>query len=104
MRCQPHPSLDALSSCWRWALLVPSPYSWALHLRSLALGPESLSPPRSRCILEGPPTSYLPISILSAGHQKAITSGEGGTWEEKLMEEGSGVGRGEPDQVLDEGR
>jgi hypothetical protein len=44
---QPDPSLDALSSCWRWALQVSSPYWWAFHLRSLFLSPESLWPFRS---------------------------------------------------------
>ena len=39
---QPHPSLDVLSFCWRWALQVPSPHCRAFHLSS-----ESLSPPKS---------------------------------------------------------
>jgi hypothetical protein len=46
--CEMAPSsLYVLSSCWRWALFVPSPYCWAFHLRFLPLSPESLSPPRS---------------------------------------------------------
>ena len=44
---QPHPSFDALSFCWRWALQVPSLQCRAFHLRSLPLSPESLSPPMS---------------------------------------------------------
>jgi hypothetical protein len=40
--------------------------------------------------LEGTPNLLSPCSILSAGPQKAITIGEGGTWEEKLTGEGSG--------------
>jgi hypothetical protein len=41
---QPHPSLDVLSPCWRWALEIPSSY---YHLRSLSLSPRSISTPRS---------------------------------------------------------
>jgi hypothetical protein len=44
---KPHPSFDALSSWWRWALHVPSPYCQAFHLGFLPLSPESLSPLRS---------------------------------------------------------
>jgi hypothetical protein len=69
VRWQPHPSLDVLSSCWRWALYVTSTYYQAFHLRSLPLIPESLSPPRSLVeFWRVLPTSYflrLPVSILS---------------------------------------
>jgi hypothetical protein len=57
---QPHPLLDALSFYWRWALQVPSPHCRAFHLRSVPLGLESLSPPRSLVHSRGshqPPTS-----------------------------------------------
>ena len=39
---QPHPSFDALSFSWRWALQVPSPQWRAFHLRSLPFSPEIL--------------------------------------------------------------
>jgi hypothetical protein len=52
---QPHPSLDVLSSCWRWALKVPFPYCLAFHLRSLPLNPESLSALRSLMYFGGSP-------------------------------------------------
>jgi hypothetical protein len=58
---QTPPSFDTLSSCWRWALKVPSPYCLAFHLRSLPLSPESLSPPRSLVqSLEGLPPPFFP--------------------------------------------
>jgi hypothetical protein len=44
---QPYPSLDVLSSWWRWVLLVPSPYCQVFHLRPIPLSHGSLSPPRS---------------------------------------------------------
>ena len=64
-------SLDDLSSCWRWALKVPSPYCQAFHLRSLPLSLWSLSPPRSLVHSGGSPQppSSLPVYILSAGPQ-----------------------------------
>ena len=55
---------------------------------------ESLTSQISGAFWRGPTTSYLPVSILSAGPQKAITIGNEGTWEEKLMEEGSEGQRG----------
>jgi hypothetical protein len=67
---QPHPSLQAPSFCWRWALQVPSPHYRACHLRSLLLSPERLSPPRSLVCSGGTPNlQRLPVSILSAGLQ-----------------------------------
>jgi hypothetical protein len=51
---QPHPSLDALSFCWRWALQVASPQCSAFHLRSLSLVPR-VSPPRSLIHSAGSP-------------------------------------------------
>jgi hypothetical protein len=41
------PLFDFLSSCWRWALQVPSLYCQAFHLKFLPLIPETLLPPRS---------------------------------------------------------
>jgi hypothetical protein len=55
-----HPSLDALTFCWMWALKILFPHYKASGLRSLLLIPESLSPPRSLVHSEGllqPPTS-----------------------------------------------
>lgn len=60
---QLHPSLDALSFCWRWALQVPSIHCRTFHLRSFPLGPLQ--------------TAYLlrlPMSILSAGPQDVSSS------------------------------
>ena len=37
--------LEVLTIYWRWTLWVPSSQCWAFWLRSLPLGPESLSPP-----------------------------------------------------------
>ena len=37
--------LEVLTIYWRWTLGVPSSQCWAFWLRSLPLGPESLSPP-----------------------------------------------------------
>jgi hypothetical protein len=56
----PPPSFDVLSSCWRWALEVPSAYCQAYHLRSLPLSSERLSFPRSLMHSGGSP--QLPIS------------------------------------------
>ena len=64
MGWQPHPSLDALSSCWRWALQVPSPHCRAFHLRSLPLSPESLSPPRSLVHSGGSPQPFTSQGYL----------------------------------------
>jgi hypothetical protein len=73
VRWQPPSSLDALSSCWRWALQVPSPYCPAFHLRSFPLSPKSFSPPRSLVHSGGspqPPTSrgcQFPFFLLTLG-------------------------------------
>jgi hypothetical protein len=62
--CPTPSSLDVLSSCWGWALQVPSPYCQAFHPRSLPLIPESLSPPRSLVHSGGssPPPPQPPTS------------------------------------------
>ena len=59
-----HPLLDALSFCWRWTLKVPSPHYRAIHIGSLPLSPESLSPPRSLVHSRGadqPPRGFNPF-------------------------------------------
>jgi hypothetical protein len=61
---QPHPSLDVLSFCWRWALEVHSAHCRAFHLRSLPLSPESLSPPRS-LVHSGESPHLLPSEVPS---------------------------------------
>ena len=63
---QPHPSLNALFLCWRWAPKVLSHYCRAFNLGSLLLGSLSISPPRSLVHSGGSPISYfprLPVSI-----------------------------------------
>jgi hypothetical protein len=68
-RMAPPPSFDALSSCWRWALEVPSPYCWAFYPFDSW---ESLTCKVSGAFWRVLPTSYLlrlPASILSAGPQ-----------------------------------
>jgi hypothetical protein len=56
---QSPPSLDVLSSCWRWTLLVSSPYCLAFHLRSLPLSPGNFSHPKSLVHSGGSP-NFLP--------------------------------------------
>jgi hypothetical protein len=69
MEWQPHPSLDALSSCWRWALLP----TVGLSSKILPFDSwESFTSQVSGAFWRVPTTSYflrLPISILSAGPQ-----------------------------------
>ena len=63
---QPLPSLDALSSCWRWILyIIPSPYCWAFHQRYLPLSPESF--PLSRFLVHsgGSPNLLPPACFHS---------------------------------------
>ena len=58
----PSSSFDALSSCWSWALYVPTTYCWAFYLRSVLLSPESLSLPRS--LMHPGGSSQPPISQI----------------------------------------
>jgi hypothetical protein len=59
------PSLVALSSCWRWALKVPSPYCRVFNLCSVHLSPKGLSPHRSLVNSTGLP-NLLPPSFYSS--------------------------------------
>lgn len=57
-----------MSSCWRWAIYVSSPYCQAPHIKSLPLGSKSLSPPRSLVHSGGdlqPPISLFPLFLLA---------------------------------------
>jgi hypothetical protein len=72
-------SINSLSLQLGTASKVPPFGSW-----------ESLTSQNSGAFWRGPTTSYLSVSILCAGPQKAITIGNEGTWEEKLTREGSG--------------
>jgi hypothetical protein len=63
---QPHPSLDALSFYWRWALQVPFSHCRAFHLRFLPLSPESLPPPRS--LVHSRRSPYPPSPGLACFH------------------------------------
>ena len=67
----PIPAVYALTFYWRWTLQVPSPHCWAFYLRSLLLGPESLSTFRSlvhSIRVSPPPTSQgclFPFFLLA---------------------------------------
>jgi hypothetical protein len=62
VRWQLHPSLDALSFCWRWTLQVFSLHYRAFHLRSFFLSSESLLPPRYLVYSRGFP-HLLPVKV-----------------------------------------
>jgi hypothetical protein len=67
---QPHPSLDALSLCWRWAIEVLSSHCRAFHLRSFPFSPESLSAPKSLVHTGGSPeVAYIPSFCWPSGLQ-----------------------------------
>jgi hypothetical protein len=74
VRWQPHPSLNTLSFCRRWALQVPSPQYRACISSKVPLFEswESLTSLVSGTFWRVPPTFYLlrlPVSILSASPQ-----------------------------------
>ena len=73
-----HPSLDALSFCWRWTLQVPYSHCRAFYLKSLPLSSERVSPPRSLVFSGGcpqPPTFYFltfPVSFFLLAHRASV--------------------------------